>query len=185
MGAFYVNYTVKGADPKSIVSALAGRRAFVCPERSGCVVVFDEESDKQDQGVIAKVAAQLSASLQTTVLAALNHDSDILWYQLYQSGTLIDQYNSTPDYWTPKSEPSLPEGGDAKRICRAFNCGDIPEVERILRMPWKAYPDAGERHADLSRVLNLPSFAVGYGFNAVVLGYLPEGLSADDLTAIT
>ena len=45
MGAFYVNDTVKGADPKSIVGALAGRMAFVCPERSGCVVVFDEESD--------------------------------------------------------------------------------------------------------------------------------------------
>ena len=45
MGPFNVNYTVKGADPKSIVGALAGRIAFVCPERSGCVVGFDEESD--------------------------------------------------------------------------------------------------------------------------------------------
>jgi len=45
MGVFCVNYTVKGADSKSMVGALAGRKAFVCPERSGCVVVFDEESD--------------------------------------------------------------------------------------------------------------------------------------------
>jgi len=182
MGAFYVNYTVKGADKKSVVCALASRKAFVSPERNGCVVVFDEESDKQDQGVIAKVASHLSATLRTTVLAVLNHDSDILWYQLYKGGSLIDQYNSTPDYWSAKSEPSPPEGGDAKELCGVFNCGDIAEVERILRMSWREYPDAGKRHADLSRVLNLPDFAVGYGFRAVAQGYLPEDLSAEALT---
>jgi hypothetical protein len=182
MGAFYVNYTVKGADPNSVVRALAGRKAFVSPEQSGCVVVFEEESDKQNEGGIARIAAHLSASLQTTVLVVLNHDSDILWYQLYEGGTLIDQYNSTPGYWSPKSEPSPPEGGDAKRLCRAFNCGDSAEVEQILRMSWKEYPDAGKRHADLCRILNLPIFAVGYGFRAVSQGYLPEGLPAEALT---
>ena len=50
-------------------------------------------------------------------------------------------------------------------------------------MSWKEYSDAGKRHADLSRVLNLPSLAVGYGFRAVAQGYLPEGLSAEALTA--
>lgn len=106
-----------------------------------------------------------------------------MWYQLYENGTLTDHYNSTPDYWTPKAELSPPEGGDAKRLCEAFGFGDVAEVERILRMSCEECPVAEERHADLTRVLNLPSFAVGYGFSAVADGYLPEGLSADDLTA--
>jgi hypothetical protein len=55
MGAFYVNYTVIGADPKTVVRALAGRNAFVSPERSGCVVVSDEESDKQNEGQSRKL----------------------------------------------------------------------------------------------------------------------------------
>jgi hypothetical protein len=183
MGAFYVNYTVKGADQQSVVRALSGRKAFVSPEWNGFTVVFDEESDNQDQEAIAKLAGQLSANLRSTVLALLIHDSDILWYQLYEGGTLSDQYNSAPDYWSSKPEPSPPEGGDAGRLCSAFQCKDVAKVERILHAPFKDYPFAGDRHADLVHVLNLPTFAVGYGFRAVALDYLPEGLSAEDMVS--
>ena len=183
MGAFYVNYTVKGADQQSVVRALSGRKAFVTPEWNGFTVVFDEESDKQDQGAIAKLAGQLSSELRTTVLALLIHDSDIFWYQLYEGGTLADQYNSAPDYWSPKPEPSSPEGGDAERLCSAFQCKDVAKVERILRATFEEYPFAGDRHAELVHALNLPTFAVGYGFRAVALDYLPEGVSAEDLVA--
>ncbi len=176
-----MNYTVKGADQNSIARALTGRKAFVSPERNGYIFVFDEESDNQDQRAIGKLAEQLSASLKSTILTVLNHDSDILWYQLYEGGTLIDEYNSTPDYWSSKSEPAPPEGGDAKRLCASFNCNDVPEVERILRLSWKEYPDATIRHADLFRALDLPGLAVGYGFGAIAHGHLPEGLSAEDL----
>jgi len=183
MGAFYVNYTIKGADRKSIIKALSGRTAFVSPERNGYTIVFDKESDSQNQKVIAKLAAQLSTSLHRTVLTVLNHDSDIFWYQLYENGTLTDQYNSTPDYWSPKSEPAPPDGGDAQRLCTAFKCSDVAEVERILRTSRKEYPDATNRHAHLFRVLGLPSLAVGFGFAPIAQGYLPDGLSVEDLAA--
>jgi hypothetical protein len=181
MGAFYVNYTVKGADQQSVVRALSGRKAFVTPEWNGFTVVFDEESDKQDQVTIAKLAVQLSTELRSTVLALLIHDSDILWFQLYEGGKLTDQYNSAPSYFSPKSEILPPEGGDAERLCSVFQCKDDAKVERILRASYKEYPFAGDRHADLVQVLNLPTFAVGYGFRSVALDYLPEGLSAEDL----
>jgi len=183
MGAFYVNYTVKLADQKSVVNALGGRKAFVSPERNGTVVVFDQESDNQDQNAIAKLAAHLSTGLHCIVFAALVHDSDILWYQLYQEGRLSDQYNSTPDYWSAKSEPSEPEGGDAAQLCAAFNCSDVAEVEIILRATSETYSDAMDRHADLVRALNLPDFAVGYGFESVMRGDLPKGLTAENMIA--
>lgn len=181
MGAFYVNYTVKDADRNSIVRALSGRKAFVTPELDGYIIIFDEESDKQDQRAIGRLAARLSASLKCTILSALNHDSDVLWYQLYEAGTLTDQYNSAPDYWSPKPQPSTPEGGDTKRLCASFGCTNVAEVERILRMPLEKYPDVTKRHADLLHALNLPDIVVGYGFGAIAQGYFPDGLSAKDL----
>jgi hypothetical protein len=183
MGAFYVNYTVKGADQQSVVRALSGRKAFVSPEWNGFTVVFDEQSDRQDQGAIAKLARQLSAELRCTVLAVLVHDSDILWFQLYENGALTDQYNSAPSYFSPGTGMSPPEGGNAELLCSAFQCKDIAKVERILRASFKEYPFANDRHADLVQVLNLPAYALGYGFRSVALEYLPEGLSAEDLVS--
>jgi len=68
MGSFYVNYTIKADDPASVARALFGRKAFVSPAQKGYVVVFDEESDNQDQEQIAKLAGQLSTTLRSTVL---------------------------------------------------------------------------------------------------------------------
>jgi hypothetical protein len=183
MGAFYVNYTVRVTDQKSAVKALAGKKAFVSPEQNGSVVTCEQESDKQDEKTIAKLATELSRRLHCTVFAVLLHDSDILWYQLYLDGKLSDQYNSTPDYWSAKPEPSGPAGGDAKQLCAAFACTEVAAVERILRATWQTYPDAMSRHADLVQALGLPDFAVGFGYEGTIQGYLPAGLSAENIVA--
>lgn len=70
MGAFYVNYTIKNADQKSVVRALAKRKAFVSPERNGALVAFDQVSDSQDEKVIAKI--QLNSRLSEGRPAFLN-----------------------------------------------------------------------------------------------------------------
>ena len=51
MGNFYVNYTVRGPTQQDVAAALAGRKALVTPWQNGCVVVFDEQSDTQDDKV--------------------------------------------------------------------------------------------------------------------------------------
>jgi hypothetical protein len=71
MGAFYVNSTVNGSDQKAVVRALSGRKAFVTAERNGYIVVFGKESDAQTHEAIAKLAAQFSAILQSTLLTVL------------------------------------------------------------------------------------------------------------------
>jgi hypothetical protein len=45
MGAFNVNYTVKGSDQKAVVRALSGGKVFVTAERNGYTFVFDKEAD--------------------------------------------------------------------------------------------------------------------------------------------
>jgi hypothetical protein len=175
MDAFYVNYTVKGSDQKAVFRALSGRKAFVAAERNGYIFVFDKEADAQNQEAIAKLAEQLSASLQSTLITVLIHDSDILRYQLYECGGLNDEYNSTPDYWSPKLRPSPPKSGDARRLCAAFNWHDVTEVERILRVSWKHYPDATGRLSNLVRMLGLPGLASPHPKRSHVL---PHGTGA-------
>ena len=187
MGNFYTNYTLRGPSPQTVVAALAGRSAIITPEQDGCVVVFDEESDEQNTEVITGLASRLSRELLCPVLAVLNHDDDIFWYQLYLSGELADEYDSSPGYFDPAAEPSAPAGGDARKLCSAFGVSAVAEIESILRkssFDEDGYMFAVERHTDLARVLGIPSFGVGAGFRYVSDGELPEGLDEDSLMRV-
>lgn len=179
MGNFYTNYTLRGPSQKSVAQVLAGRNAIVTPVQDNCVVVFDEESDEQNGEVIAELASQLSGQLRCPLLAVLNHDDDILWYRLYLNGELVDEYDSTPGYFEGGSAAD-PEGGDAKKLCAAFESKAIHEVEKILRKPAIGgdYTFAVERHEELIGALGIPSFAIG-GFQQINGGEFPETLEED------
>src|ERR1017187_6166492 len=105
MGNFYTNYTLRGPSQQSVAAALAGRSAIVTPAQDGCVVVFDEESDEQNQEIIAELASRLSGELRCSLLAVLNHDDDILWYQLYLSGELVDEYDRSEEHTSELQSP--------------------------------------------------------------------------------
>ena len=184
MGGFYTNYTLRGPSQGAVASALTGRKAIVSPESSGCIVAYDEASDDQNGEAIAALALHLSKTLHCPVLAVLDHDDDILWYQLYEDGKLTDEYDSTPGYFDPSAEPSAPAGGDAERLCRAFGASDVVAVEAILRKSSfddDGYVFAHERHTDLVRALGLPEFAVLKAYASFERGEYPEGLSERDM----
>lgn len=188
MGNFYTNYTLRGPSQQAVVKALAGRSAFVSPARNGCVVVFDERSEDQSEDVIATLASSLSQEFRCPVLAVLNHDDDILWYQLYLRGELVDEYNSTPGYFDPLAGPSRVAGGNAQELCSTFGTSNVQEVKGILHkaaFEEGSYVFAFERHNDLVRALNIPSFAVCGGFSYIAAGQLPEGLKEEDLVRVT
>lgn len=187
MGNFYVNYTLRGPGQSAVAAVLAGRSAVVTPAQDNCVVVFDEESDEQNQEIIAELASQLSGKLRCPLLAVLNHDDDILWYQLYLSGELVDEYDSAPGYFDTEDEETAmrgPEGGDAKKLCAAFETDAVAEVERSLRKPSaedNGYVFAVERHDDLVGALGIPSFGVGFSFRSFSNDDMPEDLEEKDL----
>lgn len=188
MGNFYTNYTLRTTNQRAVGTALSGRKAVVTPERNGCVVVFDEESDKQDEKCITELAAKLSREIHCPVLAILNHDDDILWYHLYEDGQLADKYDSSPNYFEPTAEPSAPAGGNAQRLCAAFGATDVASVERVLRK--SAFEEGGyvfafQRHADLVHALGISEFGVGTAYASFERGEYPGGLSADNLLTTT
>jgi hypothetical protein len=191
MGNFYVNYTLRGPDQQTVAAVLAGRASIVSPSQNGCVVVFDEESEEQNPEVIAELASRLSGHLKCSLLAVVNHDDDILKYQLFLNGDLMDKYDSTPGYFSgaedDDDEPSPvngPQGGNAKLLCETFGANAVSEVEQILRKPSLSedgYVFAFERHADLAAALDIASFGVGASFSALVEGELPEDLDENAL----
>ena len=117
-------------------------------------------------------------------LAVLNHDDDILWYQLYADGKLVDEYDSTPGYFDSAAEPSAPAGGDARKLCSALGSTNAAEVERILRKSGfddDGYTFAFERHTDLVRALGITEFGVGTSYASFENDELPAGLSVADV----
>lgn len=189
MGNFYTNYTLKGPNQQEVAAALVGRRAIVTTEYCGYVMVFDEQSDKQETEVISQLAARLSRHFGCPVWSVLNHDDDILWYRLYESGELTDEYDSSPGYFdfAPTSEEiAAPVGGDAQRLCTVFGTRDTAAVERILRrslLDEDAYAFAFQRHADLVSTLGLPEYGVGNCYSSFDdPGFeSPDGLTKKDL----
>jgi hypothetical protein len=130
------------------------------------------------------MARRLSGEFRCPLLAVLNHDDDILWYQLYRDGELLDEYDSRPNNFKEEAEDSGPEGGDAEKLCSAFGVDAVERVESILRKPSfdeGVYIFAMERHADLVEALGISPFGVGAGFDHVSIDELPEGLSQSDL----
>ena len=164
---------------------MAGRSALVTLAHDGCVVVFDEESDEQNDEIIAELASRLSGQLRCPLLAVMNHDDSILWYQLYLSGELLDEYNSAPGYFETEDEEAAsagPEGGDAKKLCNAFGSNAVKEVDKILKTPSAAdggYTFEIERHMDLASALGIPEFGAG-GFKQIHEDAPPAGLAEED-----
>lgn len=185
MGNHYVNYTLRGPSQRDVARLLAGRSAYVTPEEDGCVVAFDEESEQNGE-VIPPLAARLSLELHCPVLAVLNHDDDILRYQLYLGGELTDEYDSTPGYFDSDAAPSAPNGGDTRRLCSAFSADDVDGVEKVLRSSILDgdYAFATQRHDELARLLGIPSFGVGCGYDHIAGGEMPDGLEEEDLLKV-
>jgi hypothetical protein len=182
MGNFYTNCTLRGVTQRAAADVLGGRACVVTPVDKGTVVVFDEESDEQDRQVIASLAAELSGKLRCSLLVVMNHDDDVLWYQLYADGRLVDEYDSSPGYFDSDAEPSAPSGGDAVKLCLAFDSSNEAEVDRVLRK--SSFDDDGfvfafQRHAALVSALGISVFGVGTAYASFDGGMLPEGLAVD------
>ncbi len=181
MGNFYVNFSVKHGDPRRVADALkrAGRKAYVSPAVGGYVVAYEEESDWQNPEAIEQVGTLLSREADAPVLAVLNHDDDILCYWLFADGQFVDSYNSDPAYFGEDEGDEAETGGDVRLLCETLADPSVAEkVDAILRGD---FAFAVELHEELVRALGLPDCAVGFGYQYLHRGEVPDGLSSDQL----
>lgn len=156
MGSFYTNITLQTTDQQGVAQYLntLRRNAFVLPAIKELVMVCDEESDAQDARAISTLANQLSRQFDAVSIAIINFDDDILWYQLYKNGQLLDEYDSNPDYFEA-SEPRGPVSSDAATLCKVFHKpGSVGKVREVLHgTPGEDYVFENTRHADLAKAL--------------------------------
>lgn len=174
MGSFYTSHTLRGPSQAEVLGFLKTRSALVSRSENQCFTVLDEACESQDGEVLAELARQLSERFRCPVMALLNHDDDILYFELYEDGEKTDEYNSAPGYFDENAEDEHPTGGNAKRLCEVFIGADPEKVEAILR--GNEYVFAVERHRDLAEALSLPACSVGIGYIYAAAGDLPPGV---------
>jgi hypothetical protein len=170
LGSFYTNHTVRGPSQAQLLEWLHDRPAYVSKSNGGVSVVLDAECEDQDGEVLASLASKMSNEFNCYVLAVLNHDDDVLYFELYENGDKIDEYNSSPAFFDDSAESDEPTGGNAEHLCKVFDAKDPGKVEAALRGD---YVFAFERHRDLAVALGLPMYSVGLGYNYVSEGDLP------------
>jgi len=196
MGNWYTNVSVKGAQQSEVVAALdeLARRAYVTPEVSGWIVVYDQQTDDFDLGILESLALTLSTRLSCTTLASCNADDDVLWLALYENGNLSTRYTSSRKAFEDGDEfPELPE--TAQVLTRVF---EKPQAaDQVLGVLRKSHGFLGllglylkirlayvvevQRHLDLSNLLAMPRAAVGLGYTYVNKGETPEGMNREAL----
>jgi hypothetical protein len=196
MGNWYTNVAVKGAQQSDVVAVLEelGRRAYVTPEASGWIVVYDQQTDDFDLSVLESLALTLSTRLSCTALASCNADDDVLWMALYEQGILSTRYASSRKEFEDGGEfPDLKD--TAQVLARVF---EKPEAKsQVLRVLRKSHGALGllslflkirlayiveiGRHLDLSDLLGMPRAAVGLGYTYVNRGETPEGMDREAL----
>ena len=171
MGSFYTSHTLRGPPQAEVLSWLKGRSAYVSRSERSFTTVLDEACESQDSEELAALGASLSEHFKCPVLAVLNHDDDILYFELYDKGKKSDEYNSNPAYFGEEVEDDAPSGGSAALLTAAFGAADAGRIEAVLRN--SEYIFATERHKDLAAALGLPEFAVGIGFRYAAAGDPP------------
>jgi hypothetical protein len=187
MGAFYTNITLRGPDREQVAQCLKQmkRTAYVSPTTDGFTVVYDKETETQDDADLMGLASQLSAAFECPALAVLVHDSDIFAYWLFEEGTLADEYNSAPGYFEGLAR-AHPAGGNPEKLCAAFAAHDaVDSVTGIFQTVRSSgmggdrsggYVFAEDLHQDLIRALGMPSLAVSTGYRYLETSDRPQGL---------
>jgi hypothetical protein len=187
MGASYTNITLCGPDREQIAQCLKQmkRTAYVSPTTDRFTVVYDKETENQNDADLMGLASQLSAAFECPALAVLVDDSGILAYWLFDEGTLADEYNSAPGHLSGLAR-THPASGSAERLCAAFEAHDAVESIGSIFQAVRSRGVGGDRsggyafvedlHQDLIRALGMPSFAVSTGYRHLETGDHPQGL---------
>jgi hypothetical protein len=162
-----------------VLARLNNRPVFVSETNAGFTIVLDAACESQDGKVLAELGASLSAQFHCPVLAILNHDDDILYFELYENGEKTDEYNSSPAYFSEDEDAGEePIGGNAPRLAAVFGASDASRIERVLRASAEDYMFQTDRHRDLAEALGVPAFWVGVGHTYAKEGDLPPWVPA-------
>lgn len=164
MGNFYTNVTLPGASFDSVVDVMRSLNRDAHVDGDGkVVIVYDRLTDEQDTEILAALAERLATDTNGIAFAVLNHDDDILWFQLYRRDVLVAEYAS--------------EGGPrtaVRAMGRTLGCPSA--ALRLWYVLHRPYVFQIDRHEALNRIIGFPE-ATLLGFT-----YIDRGERTDDMS---
>ena len=187
MGNFYVNITTRRATAEDVLSYLKSKKlsAFIVKGPEDFCTICEERCDEQDTRHISTLLKEITNQFACPAIGMLNHDDDILAYELWSDGMKVDEYDSCPGYFSGDESRMKPEGGNAKLLSELMGNGKNTEaIEAVLKASGDGDEDfvfAVERHEALAKAVGLPVHTVGYGFRYLSEGEIPEGIKEEDI----
>ena len=195
MGTTYSNCQIRSGSQEAVVTALGGllkESAYVAPAVNGWVGVYLKGGCTD----FAEFAEQVSATSSAPAMASTVHDSDVFCYWLYESGTLLDEFNSDPNWpndpdYESYPHPSAEEIARVQGQPRAIHPHCIPgvtlaQIQSVLHpataseaakklitfSPASAneYLFADEQAADLAGLLGMDETLAALGYRYIEAG---------------
>lgn len=189
MGHFYTSITLVDVEQEPLASFFRqrNRTAVITPCVNGITVVFDAESESQDQEVLTSLAARLSEAFAKPAFAVLNHDDDVLMLWLFTGKKMAAGYNSMTLFYDGEDAHEAIDAC-AGKLAAAFGAEQsLEKVRAVLKAPAggaDGYILALDRHRALLEALGLPTFSAGFGFNYLGQGAVPGDIDPNKLVRI-
>jgi len=161
MGGSYGSIHVRTTDTAAVRVALecisrnTGTKFLLAPAIDAWVSVFP-----QGNGQDMEVSARLVETVVEPLIHVVVHDDDVLAYQFYEGGKLVDAYNSCPDYFG--GEPA-DRGGVVERLNSILpDAAKRKTLAELLSM--KRFTFEVERLQKLTELLGLPNAVTAYEY---------------------
>lgn len=163
-GESYASIHVQTDDAEGIEAAVAkylprfgnSARTTVSPPRNGWVVVYDELCDR-DRKVRERLSSELSNATAAVVCTLAVEDGQVVRYVLFERGSVVDEYQSVPDFYGPVPPgDAVALGANPTVVARLTGAepGRVRAVARTASSP-DELPPAPELLAELADVFGL------------------------------
>lgn len=167
MGGFYGSIHFRNIDRPALLretellAAERGQKFLVGPELNGWTAVYPDH-----HGQDASIAAALAKALNAEVLHLIVHDDDIFAYGCYRGTRLVDEYNSSPDYFGNVSAAKKARlRGNVESLREVVGSGpDLAAVKALLGQRHNAFPFEVNRLAKFAEIVGLENAVTTYEY---------------------
>jgi N-acetylglutamate synthase-like GNAT family acetyltransferase len=159
----YASLHVQTDDAEAVEAAVAkylprlgGSGGRVAGPRNGWVAVYAELTDR-DRRARERLASELSNATAAVVCALAVEDGSVVRYTLYERGSIVDEYQSVPEYFGPLPPGDVVAlGANPTVVARLTGAdpGSIRAVARIASSPGDL-PPAPELLTQLAELMGL------------------------------